>query len=172
MRKRLAAAVAVLTLVLSACGEPPVPLNVPERDFAQAVLDEAGIIDEDDRALQLALFELRQLGWDPVLVAFEAADANMGLADRAGRKVLDAWGAEVALVAVADPGHFTRRGADRERFFGLFARDVREVPRDVRERIAEQLVPPVAARNDWTGAFALALRELAEGLGDADEGAR
>jgi hypothetical protein len=172
MRRRLLSTMAACALVLAACGEPPVPLDVPERDFAQAVLDEAGIVDEDDRALQRALGAVRLLGWDPVLVAFEADGANMGLADRAGRKVLDAWGADIALVAVADPGHFMREGAGRQRFFGLFARDVREVPRAVRERIAEQLVPPVAARNDWTGAFALSLRELADALGEVDEDIR
>lgn len=172
MRRRLVALAAVCALALAACGEPPVPLDVPGRAFDQSVLDLADVIDQKDPALLRALGELRRLGWDPVLITFEAEHANMGLADRAGRKVIDAWGADLALVAVADPGHFTREDEGRRRFFGLFARDVREVPRDVRERVAEQLVPPVAAGNDWTGAFALALRELAEALGDIDEGVR
>ena len=172
MRRRFAAALAALALGSAACGEPPVPLEVPARALGQSMLDLADVIDEDDAALIAALGELRDLGWDPVLVAFAADAANMGMADRAGRKVLDAWDADLALVAVAEPGHFTRQDIDRARFFGLFARDVREVPRGVRERVVEELVPPVAARNDWTAAFALALRELAEALGEAGEDVR
>lgn len=172
MRRRCVAALAALALGMAACGEPPVPLDVPARGSGQSVLDLAGVIDEEDPGLARALGELQHLGWDPVLVAFEADGANMGLADRAGRKVLDAWDADLALVAVADPGQFTSTDDDRRRFFGLFARDVREVPRDVRERVVEELVPPVAARNDWTGAFALVLRELAETVDEADEDVR
>jgi hypothetical protein len=172
MRRRLAATVAAVALALVACGEPPVPLDIPERGAGQSVLDLAGVLDDDDPDLTRALAALRRLGWDPVLIAFEAQGANMGLADRAGRKVLETWKADIALVAVAEPEHFTRWDGDRERFFGLFAREVREVPRDIRERIVEQLVPPMAADNDWTGAFALALRELARALGEAGEDAR
>lgn len=172
MRERCVAALAALALGLAACGEPPVPLDVPARGFDQSVLDLAGVVDEDDPALVRALTELRELGWDPVLVAFQADGANMGMADRAGRKVLDAWHADLALVAVAEPRQFTSTDADRRRYFGLFARDVREVPRGVRERVVEELVPPVAARNDWTAAFALALRELAGTLGEAGQDVR
>ena len=172
MRRRCVAALAALALGLAACGEPPVPLDVPARGFDQSVLDLAGVIDDDDAALVAALGELRRLGWDPVLVAFEADEANMGLADRAGRKVLEAWGADLALVAVAEPGHFTRQDTDRARFFGLFARDVREVPRAIRERVVEELVPPVAARNDWTAVFTIAVEELAARMGEVDEDVR
>lgn len=166
------AAVLALALMLAACGEPPVPLEVPERGFSQAVLDVAGIVDEDERAFQQALGAVRRLGWDPVVIAFEAEGASMGMADRAGRKVLDAWGADLALVAVAEPGHFDRSAAQRKRYFGLFARDVREVPRGVRERIVEEVVPPIAGRNAWTAAYTAALRALADGLGDVDGDAR
>lgn len=167
MRRRVAALLAGLALV-TACGEPPVPLEVPERNFDQVVLDTARILAEDYRGLQVALGELRHQGWDPVLVTFEAEGANMGMADRAGRKVIEAWGADLAIVAVAEPGDFDSEAEDRERFFGLFARNVRDIPRGLRERIVEQLVPPIAARNDWTEAFRVAVTELARGLGEVD----
>lgn len=166
----LLALVLTLTLAVAACGEPEVPLDVPPRGVDDAVIDHARILDVDELAGALEAF--RHQGWDPVLVTFEAEGAGMGMADRAGRKVIEQWGADLAIVAVAEPGHFTREGEDRERFFGLFARDVREVPRDVRERIVEELVPPVAARNDWTEAFLVAVRELTEALGEVDEGIR
>lgn len=172
MRSRAAAALlALATLGLAACGEPPVPLEVPERRFDQVVLDTAGIVDTDD-ALLRALGDLRHHGWDPVLVTFEAEGANMGMADRAGRKVIDAWGADLAIVAVAEPGDFTSSEPDRERFFGLFARDVRDVPRHLRERIVEQEIPPIARTNDWTRAFTVAVAALADGLGEVDEDIR
>lgn len=171
MRKRLAALLAGLALV-TACGEPAVPLQVPERSFDQVLLDNAGILAEDYRGLEVALGELRHQGWDPVLVTFEAEGANMGMADRAGRKVIDAWGADLAIVAVAEPGDFDSEAQDRKRFFGLFARNVREIPRGLRERVVEQLIPPIAGRNDWTEAFRVAVTELAEGLGEVDKDVR
>lgn len=171
MRRRLAAAVAVMAL-MTACGEPAVPLEVPQRDFDQVVLDTARILDEEDRELQVALGELRHQGWDPVLVTFQAEGANMGMADRAGRKVIDAWGADLAIVAVAEPGDFDSEAEDRERFFGLFARNVRDIPRGLRERIVEELIPPVARGNDWMEVFKVAVTELAEGLGEVDEDIR
>lgn len=171
-RDRVVAVLAAATVGLAACGEPAVPLAVPERRFDQVVLDDARILNESELALARPLAELRHLGWDPVLVTFEAQGANMGMADRAGRKVIDAWGADLALVAVAEPGDFDSEDPDRERYFGLFARNVRDVPRGLRERIVEQLVPPVAARNDWDGVFALAVRELTQHLGEVDEDIR
>lgn len=169
-RERVVALLVAATLGLTACGEPAVPLEVPERRFDQVVLDQAHILGEG--ALDRPLAELRHLGWDPVVVTFEAEGANMGMADRAGRKVIDAWGADLAIVAVAEPGDFTSRDEERKRYFGLFARNVRDVPRGVRERIVEQLVPPVARRNDWDEVFALAVRELAAALGEVDEDIR
>jgi hypothetical protein len=164
MRRTVVATLLALTLV--ACGEPAVPLEVPERGLDQQVLDLAEILDDEELARPVR--ELMLLGWDPVLVTFAAEDASLGMADRAGRKVLEAWGADLVLVAVGEPGDFTSEDPARQRFFGLFARDVRDVPRSVRERIVEQLVPPVAAENDWAQAFALALETLSEELGHVD----
>lgn len=157
---------ALLVAGLVACGEPAVPLAVPDRGAEQHVLDLAGVLDEAELARPLA--RLVRLGWDPVLVTFEADDASLGLADRAGRKVLDAWGADLVLVAVAEPGDFRSDAENRRRFFGLVAREVHDVPRGLRERVAEQLVPPLASENAWTEAFAVAMRALAEGLDDVD----
>ncbi|HWH33293.1 MAG TPA: hypothetical protein VNU01_11550 [Egibacteraceae bacterium] len=168
--RRAAWLVAVLALALGACGEPEVPLQVPPRGADDVVIDDARILDVD--ALARDLYAFRHQGWDPVLVTFEAEGASMGMADRAGRKVIEAWGADLAIVAVAEPGDFRATGSERRRFFGLFARDVREVPRDVRERIVEELVPPIAARNDWTEAFHVAVTELAGALGEVDEDIR
>lgn len=164
MRRRLAAAVAALALLTACGGEPAVHLDVPDREQGRRVLDLAGVLD--DAVADSALRRLEAAGHDVVLVTWESEDAGMGTADRLGRKVLDAWEADIALVAVAAPGDFDSREAGRERYFGLFAREVRAVPAGLRERIAEELVPPIAARNDWTLAFDTAARALADGLGD------
>lgn len=169
MRKAIALLLAAL--LLAACaGEPPVPLQVPERGTGDVFIDAARILDEGEIAP--ALYEFRHQGWDPVLVTFEAEGASMGMADRAGRKVIEAWGADLALVAVAEPGHFDSDDPERKRFFGLFARNVRDIPRDTRERIVEELVPPIAARNDWDEVFLTAVRELAGDLGEVDKDIR
>lgn len=146
-----------LALVGAACGEPAVDIAIPERDPGQVVLDQAGILD--DEAVAIALRDLHSL--DVVALTTELDDPSLGAADRAGRRLIDEWGADVVLVAVAAPDDFLREGADGQRFFGLFAAEVREVPRDVRERIVEEIVPPLAAANDWTGVFVAAAAELA-----------
>ena len=173
MRSRMAAALLGLSLALgtAACsGEPPVPLEVPQRGANQVFLDRAGILDEGQ--LAPLVNEFRHRGWDPVLVTFETEDASLGMADRAGRKVIEAWGADLAIVAVAAPGDFDSDAPDRRRYFGLFARNVRDIPRAARERIVEELIPPIAAANRWDDVFATAVRELGHELGEVDEDIR
>ena len=164
-------AVALLTVaLLSGCvGEPAVPLDVPARQPGQALFDEAGILDADNASLVAALEALQAQGWDVALVTFESVDANLGMADRAGRKVIDAWGVDLALVAVAAPGDFASTSSTRRRYFGLTARTIRSVSPSLRERIAEELVPRLAAKNQWTQAFTLALTELAQAERPATE---
>lgn len=162
MRRRRAALVLALALTAACAGEPAVPLEVPVRADGAQVLDLAGIVD--DEALAARLSELREAGHDTVAVTWETPEASMGMADRLGRKVLDTWDADIALVAVAVPGDFDASGEERDRFFGLFAREVRAVPAGLREHIAEELVPPIAARNDWDDAFREAAAALADGL--------
>lgn len=161
MRKVLAV---VLTVVaLAACGEPPVALDVPQREQDQSVLDLAGIIGDArsdlDDALDAVAYDL-----DVVALTFESPDASLGLADRAGKKVLHEWDADVVLVAVARPGDFSSTAADRRRFFGVVPADAYRVPGGLRERIVEESVPPLAADNDWVGVFLRAAAELREGL--------
>lgn len=156
-RGRLAALWIALALVAAACGEPGVDLSIPERDPGQIVLDLAGILD--DEAVATVLRGIHAV--DVVALTAELGDPSLGAADRAGRRLIEEWGADVVLVAVAVPDDFLREEADRQRFFGLFAADVREVPRDLRERIVEQIVPPLAGANDWTGVFVAAASELA-----------
>jgi hypothetical protein len=148
-------ALAALLLLFAGCGEPAIDVDIPGRQPGQVLLDEAGLLDADvaERAAALPA--------DVVLLTFESPHASLGHADRAGRALLDAWAADVALVAVAAPGDFTSTDeADRRRFFGVVAADVRAISRDARERIAEQAVPPLAAANDWAAAFRAALDEL------------
>ncbi len=161
-----------LALAAAACGEPPVALDVPARADGQTVLDLAGILDEDALAPMLA--EVAP-GSDVVAVTYETRQASAGEASRAGQEVLDAWDADVVLVAVAAPGDFASTADDptqegsRQRFFGIEPADRYAVPGGLREEVVEESVPPVAAGNDWPGVFATAARELAEGLAVAEE---
>jgi hypothetical protein len=146
-------------LLLAACGEPPVNLEIPERGAGQRVFDAAGIL-EPAVGEALASFPDR----DVVALTFEDREASLGLADRAGKKLLEAWDADVVLVAVAQPGDFASREDERERFFGIVPADPFAVPGSLRERIVEDIVPDLAADNRWAGAFTVAAVTLREEL--------
>ncbi len=152
----LAAALALL----AGC-EPAVDLAVPAREPGQVVLDQAGILDAD---VEQRLRAFGEQGLDVVALTYESEQAGRGEANRAGRLLLGAWDADIALVAVARPGDFTSAAEDRERFFGLEAADSYDVSRGLREQIVETLVPPIAGENDWSQAFTVALDELRQGL--------
>jgi hypothetical protein len=155
-RRLVVGLLGALLAAAAACGEPEPDLEVPPRQAGQQVVDHAGILAGSGVEERLG-----GLPADVVAVAYESPDASRGHADRAGRLLLDAWEAEVAVVAVARPGDFTSTDEDaRERFFGVVATDVRLVSRAARERIVDEVVPPLAARNDWAGAFHAALDEL------------
>jgi len=155
----------LLALLLTAgCGEPAVDFALPQRGDGQVLLDDAGILSAQvERELRAA----SENGVDVVGLTYETEQANRGEANRAGQRVIVDWGADVVLVAVARPGDFASTvddredPADRQRAFGLEAADPYAVSRDVRERIAEVVVPEYAADNDWDGAFLAALDELA-----------
>ena len=155
MRKTL---LALALTGLVACGEPAVDLTLPERPPGEHVLDEAGILDKGQ--LHDRLSQLEQSGMDVVALTFETEQASCGEAFRAGSLFVQRWDADVALVAVAKPGDFTATEDSRVRCLGVQPRDTRAVPGDLRERIAEELVPPFAAENDWTGAFIVAIDAL------------
>lgn len=155
MRSALAAVAAALLLV--AC-EPAVDLEIPERAAGQVLLDQAGILDP---RVEERLRAAGEGGRDVVALTYETEQATRGEATRAGRALLEAWDADIALVAVARPGDFASTDPDRrERVFGLEAADTYAVPRDLREQIVETLAPPIAGDNDWPGVFLLAVDEL------------
>ncbi|MBA2316524.1 MAG: hypothetical protein H0V93_01895 [Euzebyales bacterium] len=153
----------VAALGLIACGEPAVDVDIPDRAAGQHLLDAAGILDT--AAVEGALADASQAsGLDVVGLAFTDGAANLGQADRGGRALLDAWDADVVVVAVAAPGDFTSVGADRRRFFGVFSGDRFDVPRSVRERIVGDVASVPAGANDWTSAFTGAAEALATSL--------
>lgn len=146
-------------LLLAGCGEPAVDLHPPAREPGQQVLDEAGILEGSDIASRLDA--LAEKGLDVVAVTYETPQAGLGENRRAGQLMVDEWDADIALVAVAAPGDFTSTDAeDRSRFFGLESADQFAVPRGLRERIAEELAPPLAAENDWQAVFVMAIDEI------------
>lgn len=156
MRSRVA--VAAAALLLAGC-EPAVDLAVPAREPGQVALDRADILSAE---VERRLRELGEQGRDVVAVTYETEQAGRGEASRAGRLLLERWDADVALVAVAEPGDFASTATDqRQRYFGLEAADTYAIPRRQREQIVETLVPPIAGENDWDGAFLTALDELA-----------
>ena len=150
----------LLLLALTACGEPDVDVSIPERDGH--VLDLAGILQTDD--LETRLEALRERGLDVVALTYETPQANCGEAFRAGLELVTDWSADVAVVAVARPGDFASTSDDRERCLGLRPLDDFDVGRGLREEIAEQLVPPIAADNQWDQAFDVAITRLADEL--------
>jgi hypothetical protein len=155
----------VLLGLLAGCGEPDVDLQLPQRAQGQQVLDQAEILEEGE--LEGQLDGLRQRGHDVVAVTFESPEASAGHADRSGRMVLEEWGADVVLIAVAVPGDFTStEGERRRRFFGVVPADRFLVSGDVREMIVEELAPPLAADNDWDAVFAVAVEAISRELPD------
>ena len=147
-------------VLLVSCGEPPVDVTIPERDADQHVLDRADILDVD--ALEARLADVAADGTDVVALTYETEQASCGEAFRAARQFVRRWDADVALVAVARPGDFASKDEQRQRCLGVQPLDDRAVPGALRERIAEELVPPKAAANDWDGAFGVAVDALVE----------
>lgn len=158
MRRAVTAALG-LALLLAGCGEEDPDLDLGERGDEQVIADQAGILDA---SVEDALRGIED--WDVVAVAYETPQANAGEAHRAGEAVVEAWDADVALVSVAAPGDFTSTEDDRRRFFGATPADVRAVPGGLREELAEEVVPPHAADNDWPAAFVAAAERLGEEL--------
>lgn len=162
-RHRVVALVLVALLAAAGCGEPAVDLTVPDRDPGQHVLDRAGVLDGSDITERLAA--LAEAGLDVVAVTYETPRAGLGESRRAGQLVLDRWGADIALVAVAAEGDFTSTDAQtRRRYFGLEPADAFAVPRGLRERIAEERAPALAEANDWPAVFAMAIDEIDDEL--------
>lgn len=167
--RRLAAA-AVAVVALAGCGgEPEVDLDVPARAQGQQVADLAGILEGSD--VDARLQQLRADGLDVVAVTYETEQASCGEAYRAGSEVVRAWDADVAVVAVAAPGDFdSTEAASRQRCLGVQPASQGLLSGDVREEIAETLVPPLATDNDWAGAFGVAVDRIAETAAPAAEG--
>lgn len=138
-----------------ACGEPPVDVAIPERAGGATVVDHAGILTGSE--IEAVLGDMPA---DVVALTFESGDATLGEAHRAAQALLRAWGADVVLVAAARPGDFGSDSESRRRFFGVFPADRFRVPGGVRERIVEEVVPPLAADNDWPGVFRAAADEV------------
>ncbi|MGH8907142.1 MAG: TPM domain-containing protein [Egibacteraceae bacterium] len=157
MRRSLA--VALLLAALNACGEPPIQVEIPPRQPGQQVLDLAGLLDGQVADRLRAIGE--QQGLDIVALTYETDAANCGEAFRAGGAFVRQWGAEVAIVAVAEPDGFTRPADDRQACFGVQPRDEFALPRSLREEIVERLTPPLTQQNRWSQAFLTAADELA-----------
>lgn len=157
MRELIAGAF-VLSAALGLVACEPGTIDVPPREEGQVVLDRAGILEGsgvEERLADLA-DEL-----DAVAVTFEETGVTAGDLDRAGQEVVEGWGVDVVVAAAAEPGDFSSTDVgERRRFFGLHAPDRFAVPRGLRERLVEEVVPPYAAENDWSGAFAAAVDEL------------
>ena len=158
MRKTLLLAAALV--VAAACGEPAPDISIPARPDGDHVADTAGILDEE--ALEERLRTVAEDGHDIVALTYETQQAGCGEAYRAAREFVRTWKADIALVAVAQPGDFTSDDEARERCVGVEPLESRAVPGDLREQIAEQLVPAKTADNDWDGAFAVAVDALVE----------
>lgn len=148
----------VLGLALVACGEPPVDLTIPPREGDARIADQAGVLDA--AAVEEALAAAEADGRDIVVLTYETPQAGCGEAYRAAREFVAAWEADVALVAVARPGDFTSQEENRQRCIGIQPHDPRGLPAGLREQIAEEIVPPYAGENDWTGAFTAAVEAV------------
>jgi hypothetical protein len=158
--RRAAAGCAALLIMLAGCGEPAIDVEIPQRPGRDRVADLAGILDVD--ALEARLAEAAEGGVDIVALTYESEQAGCGEAYRAAQEFVQQWAANVALVAVAQPGDFASEDEARERCFGLQPRVGEDVPAGLRETIAEELVPAETADNDWDGAFAVAVDALVD----------
>lgn len=157
---------AMAALALAGCGEPEVDVELPARADAAPVADLAGVLGPEV-AERLERLRARS-GYDVVALTFESDRASLGEAQRGGERLLEEWGADVALTAVGFPGDFAETDADdRRRYFGVEA-DRFAVTRGLRDQIVEVAVPPPAADNDWTGAFLAAIDVLEDELGTAE----
>lgn len=146
-------------LLVAGCGEPAVDLDPPPRQPGQHVLDQAGLLEGS--AIPRRLEALSESGLDVIAVTYETPRAGLGENRRAGQLMVEEWDADIALVAVAAPGDFTSTDTEtRSRFFGLESADHFAVSRGLRERIAEELAPPLAAENAWPEVFSMAIDEL------------
>lgn len=150
--------VAVAVVLAAACGEPPVDVDLPARADGQQVLDSAGVLRADEVTDRLAA--LRGDGLDVVALTYETSQAGCGEAFRAGGRLVEAWDADVAIVAVARPGDFEAAAGEGRRCVGISPRDQRAISGDLRESIVEDLVPPLAQRNAWTEVFVAAATAL------------
>ena len=160
--RNAAAAVLAAALFVAACGEPAPDIALPERSGDAHVADEAGVFDAQQRSdLEDHLAQIAAGGLDIAALTYETEQANCGEAYRAAKRFVQAWDADVALVAVAAPGDFDATEEARKRCLGVQPRDERAIPGALREQIAETLVPPKAADNDWYGAFVVAADALA-----------
>ena len=157
---RIAVGFVAVLLTLTGCGEPDVDVSIPDRDGH--VLDLADILETGQ--LETRLAALQERGLDVVALTYETPAANCGEAFRAGLELVTDWQADVAVVAVARPGDFSSTSDDRERCLGLRPLDDFDVGRGLREEIAEVLVPPIAADNEWDRAFDVAITRLADEL--------
>lgn len=153
------AVLVALLLVVTACGEPPIAIEIPPRDGAQ-VLDLAGILDAE--ALETQLANHADEGVDIVALAYTTPDASCGEAFRAGQEFVRAWDADVALVAVAEPGGFD--DLDAERCVGLQPLNDFDVGRGTREEISEVIWPDLIDDNAWDEVFAVGATELFDAL--------
>ena len=156
-------AVLVALVTLAGCGEPPIDVAIPQRQPGEHVVDQAGVFSAtEDRDLHERLAGLAESGPDIVALTFETEAANCGEAYRAAKHFVALWKADIAVVAVAAPGDFASTASGRKRCLGVQPLDDRAVPAALREEIAEELVPPKAADNDWAGAFEVAVDALVE----------
>ncbi len=159
------AVLAVAVLVVVSARDPEPDLDPPVRAEGQVVADLAGVLGDE---VQAELQDLADAGWDVVALTYETEQANQGEAQRGGLRLLEAWDADVVLVAVARPGHFQRTDAERRRFFGVAVPDAFVIPGSLREEVTEQVIPPYAADNEWPEGFVAAAEALAEGLEDTE----
>ena len=148
----------LLAVLAVGCGEPPIDVDIPARAAGASIEDQAGILDTE--ALDAAIAQAADEGLDVVALTYETDQAGCGEAYRAATEFVAAWEADVAIVAVAEPGDFTSDAEDRQRCVGIQPREQRGLPADLRERIAEEIIPPIAARNDWTGVFNAAIEAV------------
>lgn len=148
----------LLAMIAVGCGEPPIDVEIPARVDGASIEDQAGILDVE--AVEQTIARAADGGIDVVALTYETEQAGCGEAYRAATEFVAAWEADVALVAVARPGDFASDADGRQRCVGIQPRDQRGLPADLRERIAEEIVPPIAARNDWTGVFNAAIEAV------------